>query len=167
MNTETSPSTEFYYLFQRVVAKYNALEKMTRDYGSGVDLYPAEIHSVCAIGDNPKVHMAELARVLGVTRGSIQQMVGKLQSKGLVEKFRDERDQKKIFLRLTPMGEAAYQGHEQYHAELTRYLEDCFEKLGDRDTNAILQLFETIEVFLEAYYGEKCGEAQLESATGT
>jgi DNA-binding MarR family transcriptional regulator len=63
--------------------------------------------------------MAEIANILGVTRGAVQQMAGRLLKKGLVEKLMDKNDRKRVYLSLTPKGEIAFKGHEEYHAELS------------------------------------------------
>ena len=141
--------------FVRIINKYNALEKNPFDYGCGENLYPSEIHAIEAIGKHPDVHMAEIANVLGVTRGAVQQTAGKLLKKGLVEKLMDENDKKKVYLSLTPKGKIAFQGHEEYHAELASYLAEHFNRLRPKEAESLTDFFTRVESFMDAYNEQK------------
>jgi len=141
--------------FVRIINKYNALEKNPFDYGCREKLYPSEIHAIEAIGKHPDVHMAEIANVLGVTRGAVQQTAGKLLKKGLVEKLMDENDKKKVYLSLTPKGKIAFQGHEEYHAELASYLAEHFNRLRPKEAESLTDFFTRVESFMDAYNERK------------
>ncbi len=141
--------------FERIVNKYNSLEESPLDYGCGEELYPSEIHAVEAIGKHPEVHMAELARILGVTRGAVQQTVGRLVKKGLVEKFMDEGDRKKVYLELTAKGNAAFDGHEEYHAEQSSRMEKLFEGLRPREFAFLKNILDEMESFMDLYREQK------------
>ena len=141
--------------FTRIVNMYNSLQESPLDYGCGENLYPSEIHVIEAIGKHPEVHMAELARILGVTRGAIQQTVGRLVKKGLVEKFMDEGDRKKVYLELTAKGNAAFDGHEEYHAEMSSRLAQCFEGLRPGEVASLRSLLDEVESFMDVYREQK------------
>jgi DNA-binding MarR family transcriptional regulator len=141
--------------FVRIINKYNALEKNPFDYGCGEKLYPSEIHTIEAIGKHPDVHMAEIANVLGVTRGAVQQTAGKLLKKGLVEKLMAEDDKKKVYLSLTPKGKIAFQGHEEYHGGLASYLAEHFNRLRPREAESLKDFFAGVESFMDAYNERK------------
>jgi len=147
--------TEIPEQFVRIINKYNSLQERPLDYGCGEDLYPSEIHAIEAIGKHPEVHMAEMARILGVTRGAIQQTVGRLVKKGLVEKFMDESDRKKVYLELTGKGNAAFDGHEEYHAELSSYLGEYFNRLRPREVASLKGFFDEMESFMDVYHEQK------------
>ena len=141
--------------FVRIVNKYSALEKNPLNYGCGENLYPSEIHAIEAIGKHPEVHMAEIANILGVTRGAVQQTAGKLLKKGLVEKLMDENDKKKVYLSLTPKGKTAFKGHEEYHAELASYLAEHFNRLHSREADSLKDFFTRVESFMDVYNEQK------------
>jgi len=141
--------------FERIVNKYNSLQESLLDYGCGEDLYPSEIHAVEAIGKHPEVHMAEMARILGVTRGAVQQTVGRLVKKGLVEKFMGEGDKKKVYPELTAKGNAAFDGHEEYHAELSASLGKCFERLRPSEAASLTNLLDEVESAMDGYREHK------------
>lgn len=141
--------------FNRIVAKYNALQDRPMDYGNGEELHPAEIHTIEAIGKHPGAHMAELARILGVTRGATQQMVEKLLNKGLVEKFMDESDGKKVYLELTATGNIAFDGHEEYHAELSSYMAEHVDRSRPLEIASLRRFLDGMEFFMEDYRRRK------------
>ena len=147
--------TEIPEQFVRIINKYNSLQERPLDYGCGEDLYPSEIHAIEAIGKHPEVHMAEMARILGVTRGAIQQTVGRLVKKGLVEKFMDESDRKKVYLELTAKGNAAFDGHEEYHAELSSYLGEHFNRSRPKEVDSLKGFFTRVESFMDVYNEQK------------
>jgi DNA-binding MarR family transcriptional regulator len=64
--------------------------------------------------------VGELARHLGIGRATATEVVDRLGTKGLVERLRDERDQRRVFVWLTD------RGREQIDALAGRNLEDPF-----------------------------------------
>ena len=155
MGRKVSLFPEVLEQFVRIVNKYNALEKNSLDYGCGENLYPSEIHAVEAIGKHPDVHMAEIANILGVTRGAVQQTAGKLLKKGLVKKLMDENDRKKVYLSLTTKGKVAFQGHEEYHAELASYLAGHFNRLRPKEADSLKDFFTKVDLFMDGYNDQK------------
>jgi len=155
MGRKVSLLPEVLEQFVRIVNKYNALEKNPLDYGCGENLYPSEIHAVEAVGKHPDVHMAEIANILGVTRGAVQQTAGRLLKKGLVEKLMDENDKKRVYLGLTPKGEIAFRGHEEYHAELSSYLTEHFDRLRPEEAASLKEFFTRVESFMDTYKEQK------------
>jgi DNA-binding MarR family transcriptional regulator len=156
MGGKTAFFAEILEQFVRIINKYNALEKNPLYYGGGENLYPSEIHAIEAIGKHPDAHMAEIANILGVTRGAVQQTAGRLLKKGLVEKLMDEEDRKRVYLSLTSKGKIAFKGHEQYHAELSSYLAEHFDRLRPREVDSLRDFFTQMESFMDV-----CNEQKL------
>jgi DNA-binding MarR family transcriptional regulator len=155
MGRKKSLFTEIPEQFDRIVNKYNSLQERPLDYGCGEDLYPSEIHVVEAIGKHPEAHMAEIARILGVTRGAIQQTVDRLVKKGLVEKFMDENDRKRVYLELTAKGDAAFDGHQEYHAEQSSRMEKLFAGLRPGEVTSFKNILDEVESFMDVYREQK------------
>jgi DNA-binding MarR family transcriptional regulator len=76
-------------LLIRVLNKFTRNENKPRHFGVEELLHPSEIHMAMLIGDNPGVHGPELARLSGVTRGAISQIIANLEKKGLVQRVDD------------------------------------------------------------------------------
>ena len=125
----------------RVINKSVENEKKARDFGVPELMHASEIHMVMHIGDNPGVHVSELARIAGVTRGAVSQLVSKLEKKGLATKTGDPQNSLKTVPVLTNKGKVAYYAHARRHAEMNQELFDFFNRLTDTE-------FALIEDFL-------------------
>jgi DNA-binding MarR family transcriptional regulator len=125
----------------RVINKFVANEKKSRYFGVPERMHASEIHMVMHIGDNPGMHVSELARIAGVTRGAVSQQVAKLEKKGLVTKTGDPQNSLKTVPVLTNKGKVAYYAHARHHEEVDEELFDFVNRLSDGE-------FALIEDFL-------------------
>ncbi|MGD9161632.1 MAG: MarR family transcriptional regulator [Desulfobacteraceae bacterium] len=121
----------------RVFNKFNRNENKARHFGVPDLLHASEIHMVMHIGDNEGVHVSELARITGVTRGAVSQIVSKLEKKGLVTKDEDPENSLKTVPVLTNKGKTAYYAHAQYHEEIDKEFIIFFNRLTGRDITLI------------------------------
>ena len=139
----------------RINNKVSLLEKKPRDYGTGTLLYPSEIHVIASVAENPDAHMSGIAKILGVTRGAVMQLVVKLEKKGLVERYRNGKDSKKVFLKLTPKGKKAAFGHEKYHEKMYEDLYVLLKKFKLSELEFIKQVNDSIESHIDSYLDKK------------
>ena len=107
----------FLDLFQRTVHKYNRFEEQKRYYGTDILITVAEIHTIDAIGNSDEINLKNLAKILGVTKGSVSQMLYKLVEKGLVKKAVSPNSDREIVITLTDKGQQAFDGHRQMHID--------------------------------------------------
>ena len=131
--------------FLRIVQKVIENQKRPRHFGIPEKLYPAEIHTVMTIGNHENVHASELARLMGITRGAVSQMIVKLEKKGLIEKTVDQENATRFLVTLTNKGKIAYYAHEQFHEEMDAPLFDYIDQLSDDEydfANDFLQRLE-------------------------
>jgi DNA-binding MarR family transcriptional regulator len=119
--------------FLRIVNKVIENQKRSRRYGIAEKLYPAEIHTLMAIGNSENVHVSELARLQGVTRGAVSQMIERLNKKGLIEKHVDPANATRVLLNLTDKGKMAFDAHERFHQETDAPLFDYIERLSEKE----------------------------------
>ncbi len=102
--------------FNRMINKFNQIEKIPRDYGTGCLFYPSEIHLIESIGKYPGINVTELAKRHDISKAAISQKLRKLEEKELVERFKDTTNDKAVLLKLKIKGEAAFKGHENFHS---------------------------------------------------
>ena len=123
-----------------VIEKYITLtEKISknsnepRNFETDVEIYRSEIHIINVIGYNDDIHISEIARKFGVTKGAISKTIKKLERKGLVEKRIDKTNNTRTLVRLTDKGMKAYYAHERYHNEYDRDMFSYLESLTDHE----------------------------------
>ncbi len=129
----------------RVFNKFARNEKKARHYGMDELLHPSEIHMIMLIGNNPGVHISELARSAGITRGAVSQVAAKLEKKGLIKKMGDPGHSLKMVPELTNKGKVAYYAHEQYHEEIDDELNEYLKRMTDEKITVIEDFLINIE----------------------
>jgi DNA-binding MarR family transcriptional regulator len=135
--------------FGRIMNKYSVGEKRTIDYGTGNRLFRAEVHTIEAIGDHPKINVTELALVLGVTKGAISQMIDKLIKKGLVNKTMVASGVNEVALTLTEPGLSVYQKHREYHGQMYAEIAALLSNCSNDQLSFLANVQNIIEDFLD------------------
>ena len=143
------PYDEIVGLFIRVANKYKALEKIPVDYGVGKDLYHSERHLIEKIGDYPEKNITELAKFFGVTKGAISQTVKKLENKGIVTRYKGEKNEKEVFLKLTETGKSVYKKHKEHSQKSIMPLYEELKKYSDDKVYFLIEMFKWIDRFLD------------------
>jgi DNA-binding MarR family transcriptional regulator len=143
---------ELLHTLDRVVSRLAAIQQTPRTYGTGIDLYSAEIHTIQAIGAMRSANVTRLAKRMGVTKGAVSQTIAKLVEKGLVHKERTPGDSREVCIQLTDLGRIAHRNHEVFDRQILSAVKahcgpDVNEKMKLylrvlRDFEAILQLHE-------------------------
>lgn len=125
---------------KNVIEKYITLtEKISKNnnepknFETDVEIYRSEIHIINVIGYNDDIHISEIARKFGVTKGAISKTIKKLERKGLVEKRIDKTNNTRTLVKLTDKGMKAYYAHEKYHNEYDRDMFSYLESLTDHE----------------------------------
>lgn len=131
-------------LMERIIHKYNQVEKIKRYYGSDVLLSRAEIHTISAVGDYSNINVTTLAKLLGVTKGAESQMIYKLVDKGFVNKQVSPNSDTEVCLTLTDKGKIAYNKHMEYHAAANDIF---FDMLREMPKEVEIQLEYLLEKF--------------------
>lgn len=141
-----NPIVEKYLL---LVEKISNTTKTFKTFDTDVNIYRSEIHVIQLIGDRKDVHLSEISRLIGVTRGTISQIIKRLEGKGLVEKHVDKSNNTRQLLRLTEKGKTAYAAHVNYHqrkhAEMETYLESLTDEQKEVLKNFLGRAYEMIE----------------------
>lgn len=95
-----------------------------------------------------RVISSGLAKLLGITRSAVSQMVKKLEAKGVVRRVPDSRDKKIAYIELSDKARSIY---EESRARVNGLLERIVEKLGEEKVeHFITGTNEFIDAFCEA-----------------
>lgn len=113
-------------ILDQVLTKAGSIHSAPIDFGTGVPLYKAEIHTIRAIGENPGSNVTKLAEHMGVTKGALSQIINKLVRKKLVRKTHAHDNAKEILLELTDLGWTGFHDHEQFHMDMFDTVQEYF-----------------------------------------
>ena len=137
--------------FMIMTEKITNTVKTSHNYGIDVNIYRSEIHIVKLIGDYANLHVSEIARKFGVTKGAISQALKRLEKKGLVEKYLDETNNTRLLVKLTDKGRKAYLNHEEYHKECDEDFYLYLNELNDHELGILLTFIEKSGEIAERY----------------
>lgn len=140
-------AVEICELLLNVISEFYENDNKARTFGTDVELYHSEIHTLQCIADNPGLHISALARILGVTRGAVSQTVKRLERKHMIVKEISPDNYRKVFIRLTPKGEIAVANHREAHAKYTEIIRSIIK---DADVNQREFLYDFLLKFEKA-----------------
>lgn len=135
----------------RLVNKYNKLEKMPFDIGGGEMLYPSEMNMIEAIGKKTGNTVTELCIVFGVTKGAISQLITKLALKGYVQKVKNEAYSKEIELSLTDKGQEVFLKHGRFHKEMDQSMEQLLCNISSEKLTVFREILKLVDNHLDMY----------------
>ena len=109
------------------------------------DVSSTECHVISCISHEHQIIGIEIAKKLGMTRGGISKIVSRLTKKGLITTYQDEANQKKVFYKLTPLGEKVDKIHEQLHAKKNLKLQSIVSKYTEEEQEIILRFIKDLQ----------------------
>lgn len=151
MNIDDIKKVKISYSLLALIEKVLEIDKKTRYYGTDTPLFHSEIHMIKAIKENEGIHITGLAEKLGVTKGAVSQVAIKLQKKGLIIKERDVNNYSKFLLKLSPMGEIAYNNHLKFHQDIDQMLAEILNGESEEKVNFLKDFLITLESKLDIF----------------
>ncbi len=137
------------YAILNLIMTYVELDKKTRYYGTDVPIFHSEIHMISTIATHPGIHVGGLAELLGVTKGSVSEIIKKLEQKVLVIKETDAQNLSRLSLRLTEKGMQAHRHHMRYHAVIDELLEEELKDVSPRDVQFLLSFLSNFKARMD------------------
>lgn len=139
----------FLEIFERVVNKYIRTQNDKTEYGDGIFLTKAEIHTINIIGLNPDINITQIAKIKGITKGAVSQMIYKLKDKGLVVKNVSSNSDAEVCIRLTDKGWTAYNEHKEIHKKVNEIFYKKLDDFSDKEYKGLLNLITGFENYLD------------------
>lgn len=109
------------------------------------DISLSECHVIACIAKNSQINGIEIAKQLGMTRGGISKIATRLTKKKLITTYRDETNQKKIFYKLTQLGEKVNEIHEQLHTKKNFQIESIASHYTEEEQDIILRFVKDLK----------------------
>lgn len=148
MKKELEPFIESFY---KITGKINKMRNNLISFDGTEPLNTAAIHLIEVIGKHSDYNTTQIAEALGNTKGAVSQMTAKLERKGLIERQKNDANEKEVTFLLTESGKKVFDGHERLHAELYQRLEKILCEFSPEDIAKIKKAFEEINVCLDEY----------------
>jgi len=98
------------------------------------------------------IRASELAEKQLVHKSAITVRVEKLVKKGLVERQRDDKDRRNVYLRLTKKGTEYY---EHLDNKISEFVESIVRKIPEDEMESFLNVYVKIADYIENYKGDE------------
>jgi len=134
-----------------VVIRLSTDHMAPHSFGTDVNLFRTEIHTVQAIGERQGINLTELAELMKVTKGAMSQTITKLAGKKLVKKAYTDENAKEIKLYLTEKGLISFKNHNEMHMKMygtvKKYYGADFEKKLVEFSSVMEDLISILKIF--------------------
>lgn len=126
-------------------------EKMLQ-HDHNINLSINEFHLIETVGngDANGITVGDIAQKLQIAPPSVTVSINKLRTKGYVEKRRDERDGRVVYVTLTELGQKINRLHQYFHA---RMVSDVAQELTDQEREVLLSGLRKLSSFFNRRTG--------------
>ena len=132
-----------------LITRLITIARTPKDFGTGLFLYPSEIHIIEAIGNKPGINVTELAAVLEISKPAVSKFVKKLESKNLIKRSSKAANGREVIFQLLPTGQEIFRKQIDYHSRADADIMQLMEKMSDKDLKTVEKLLDIIEVYAE------------------
>lgn len=112
------------------------------------DISITECHVISIIANEEQVNGIMIANIIGMTRSSISKVVANLIKKGLILSYQDGVNKRKIFYKLTPLGEIVNKIHLEEHRKINISIANEINKYTEKEQDIILTFIKDLQEFL-------------------
>ena len=134
-----------------LVNQFYKLARQCRSFGTDVEIHLAEIQMIMTIHNAQGIHVNGLAEKLGITKGSVSEMLRKLERKGLVRKEKDPLKMTRLNIYLTDKGLLAHQNHICLHQKLDNLVLEAAAEHGPELLKSFTSLLNDILMRIAAF----------------
>lgn len=126
-------------------------EKMLKN-DHNINLSINEFHLIETVGngDQRGITVGEIAQKLQIAPPSVTVSINKLRTKGYVEKRRDQKDGRVVYVTLTELGQKINRMHQYFHA---RMVSDVAHELTDEEREVLLSGLRKLSAFFNRRTG--------------
>ena len=105
-----------------------------------------DMHIIDAIGDGNPKNMSSIAKIVGVTVGTLTIAMNNLVKKGYVIRTRSEADRRVVLISLAEKGKKAFKCHQEFHLEMIKAMR---EGLSDEQCLVLMQAMKNLKDYLQ------------------
>ena len=111
------------------------------------DISMNDMHIIEAVGDGEPKNMSSIARIVGVTVGTLTIAMNNLVKKGYVIRTRSEKDRRVVLISLADKGKKAFRRHEEFHLQMVQAMR---QGLDDEQCRVLMQALKNLRTHFEA-----------------
>ena len=111
------------------------------------DISMTDMHIIEAVGDGEPKNMSSIARIVGVTVGTLTIAMNNLVKKGYVIRTRSEKDRRVVLISLADKGKKAFRRHEEFHLQMVQAMR---QGLDDEQCRVLMQAMKNLRTHFEA-----------------
>ncbi len=104
------------------------IERRYVEKGDFKDISVNDMHILDAVGIKGEKSMSSIARLVGVTVGTLTIAMNSLVKKGYVMRSRSEKDRRVVLVTLSEKGRQAYQYHQQFHMKILQAMREGLDE---------------------------------------
>lgn len=124
------------------------LNQIIKNNSNLKDISITEFHVISCIGNEEKVNGIKISEKMRMTRGGVSKVISNLTKKELITSYKDGVNKKKIFYKLTPLGETINEIHYNKHNERNKKLINTINEYTDQEKKIILRFIKDLQLFL-------------------
>lgn len=137
--------------FYRITNRISKMRNTQLRLNGAKPLNTAAIHMIDVIGKHKDVNLTEIANILGITKGAVSQMTGKLERDQLIQKKKFIENDKDVHFVLTEEGWNVYTGHESLHNALYEKLDAILSQFEQGDIEKMIAALTEIDACMTEY----------------
>jgi DNA-binding MarR family transcriptional regulator len=126
-------------LTQNLLEFYEKMASWEHSVVKDSDISHTQMHAIEIIGHHKSLKMNELAKIMGVTTGTITVMIDRLEQNKLVKRKPHKTDRRAYLLVLTEKGLKYYKEHLNLHLKLTQEIIVSLDEKDITNFNSILE----------------------------
>lgn len=134
--------------FQNAARLWVEHEKTPHDFGNGQIVYHSEVFLLIHIEKHRKSSVIELAKILNITKGSVSEVLKKLEKKDLIIKESSLDNASKVMIDISPKGIELLKKHDKIHLNIEVGFKEYYESLSDEKLVVLEEFFTKCEDFL-------------------
>lgn len=126
-------------------------EVLSDALGKRVDGAPelslSECHVLATIGSDADASATAIASALGMTRGGVSKIIGRLERKGCVRTAPKAGNKREVCLALTPLGRRVFDVHEELHTARRSRMAEFLGRFSADEKEVLGRFLEELSVF--------------------
>ncbi len=140
---------ETFKKFKNVARLWLEVERKPHDFGDGNIVYHSEVFLLFNLNETNGLSVTELAGIMNMTKGTVSELLKKLDKKGLIIKKTAPENASKMIVTISEKGKDILQRHDAIHDSLELNFRKYYDSIPDDKIEFLNDFFTNFEFFLK------------------